>query len=67
MKKLKWKRLFKAMRNSLMSTLSILIPICLAILPFTLALITNQIWWLILYGLAFFIMQTWENYNDNDE
>lgn len=67
MKKIKWKRLLKAVRNSLMAMLSGLILVCLAALPLTLALKTEQLWWLALYGVVFFVRETWENYNDDDE
>lgn len=67
MKKIKWKRLFKAMQDSLILMLSLLTVLCIIILPFALTLATNQIWWLAFYALVIFIGHTWENYNDNDE
>ena len=64
MGKIEWKRLFHAMRETLMVMLAGLILIALAILPLALAIKTGKILWLVLYVVAFFIGETWEKYND---
>ena len=64
MGKIEWKRLFHAMRETLMVMLTGLILIALAILPLALAIKTGKILWLVLYAVAFFVGETWEKYND---
>ena len=64
MKKIEWKRLFHAMRETLMVMLAGLVLIALAILPLALAVKTENILWLILYAVVIFIGETWEKYND---
>ena len=63
LKKVNWKRLFWAMRETIFIMLTGIIGVGLVLLPLILSIMTDNSLWFILYGLAFFILTTYEKYN----
>lgn len=61
--KINWKRLFWAMRETILIMLTGIIGVGLVLLPLILSIMTDNSLWFILYGLAFFILTTYEKYN----
>ena len=63
--KVDWKRLRYATKETALIMLCGVIMIAMVGVPVFLCLATNTFWFLFLYPLTFFIVETWENYNGN--
>ena len=61
--KINWKRLFWAMKETILIILTGIISIGLVLLPLILSIMTGNSSWFILYGLAFFVLTTYEKYH----
>lgn len=61
--KVNWKRLFWAIKETIFIMLTGTIGVGLVLLPLILSIVTGNSFWFILYGLAFFILTTYEKYN----
>ena len=60
-----WKRLRKAMIDSIGIMVVGIILALFAFGPILLCWASSSLWWLILYPIAFFIGNTWEKYNEH--
>jgi hypothetical protein len=63
--KIDWKRLRYAAKETALIMLCGVIMIAMIGVPVFLCLLTNTSWFLLLYPLIFFVVETWENYNGN--
>ena len=63
MKKINWKRLGWAIKETGLKTIVIMILFGLFFLPGLIAILTNCAWWFILYPIFYFIGEVWEKYN----
>lgn len=61
--KIDWPRLRKAAKETALIMLFGVIVVAMIGLPVFLCLATNSFWFLLLYPLTFFIVETWETYN----
>lgn len=63
--KIDWKRLRYAAKETALIMLCGVIMIAMVGVPVFLCLATDTFWFLFLYPLTFFVVETWENYNGN--
>ena len=62
--KINWKKLWKAASDTFLIMVFGLFLITLVVIPIAIALFTDCIWWLLIYAVVFFVMETWEKYNE---
>lgn len=63
--KINWPRLRYAAKETALIMLFGVIMVAMVGLPVFLCLVTNCFWFLLLYPLIFFVVETWETYNGN--
>lgn len=63
MNKINWSRLGKAAKESVLESLCILLIAGILFAPLVIAIITNCVWWFLIYAVGYLIMNTWEKYN----
>lgn len=61
--KIDWKRLRYAAKETALVMLYGIIMVAMVGVPVFLCLATNTFWFLFLYPLIFFVVDTWETYN----
>lgn len=63
MNKINWSRLGKAAKESVLESFSVLLIAGIIFAPIIITIITNCLWWLLVYVVGYLIMNTWEKYN----
>ena len=63
--KIDWKRLRYAAKETALIMLCGVIMIAFLTVPWVFIFLTSSRWWILLYPVAFFVIETWENYNGN--
>ena len=63
--KIDWKRLGWAIKEEALIALTAFIIIAFLAIPWAFIFLTGSRWWILLYPIAFFVIETWENYNGN--
>lgn len=63
MNKINWPRLGKAAKESILESLCILLIAGIIFASIIIAIITNCLWWFLVYVVGYLIMNTWEKYN----
>ena len=63
--KIDWKRLRYAAKETALIMLCGVIMIAFLTVPWVFIFLTGSRWWILLYPVAFFVIETWENYNGN--
>ena len=63
MKRIDWKRLWRAIKEELGILLVVAIMLSFIALPWVLIFLTGSRWWILLYPVAFFIGGVYEKYN----
>lgn len=63
MKKIDWKRLWRAIKEELGISLFVDVMLILIAIPWVLIYLTDSYWWILLYPVAFFIGGVYEKYN----
>ena len=63
--KINWKRLGWAIKEEALIALVAIIIIAFLVIPWVFIFLTGSRWWILLYPIAFFVIETWENYNGN--
>lgn len=63
MNKINWPRLGAAAKESILESLGILFVAGIILAPLVIAIITNCLWWFLVYAVGYLIMNTWEKYN----
>ena len=61
--KINWAKLRKSAKESVFIMITGLVMAVMIGLPVFLCLVTESLWFLILYPVVFFVVNTWENYN----
>ena len=61
--KINWTKLRKSAKETAFTMIAGFVMVAMVGLPVFLCLVTESLWFLILYPIAFFIENTWENYN----
>lgn len=63
--KINWKRLCRAMVDSIGIMVAGIVLVLFAFGPALLCWVSTSLWWLVLYPVVFFIGNTWEKYNEH--